>query len=524
MNEDRDDLNLGDRPTGRRPAGNRPSGERPAGVRPDGYRPAGSRPAGNRPAGSRPRTDRPYSERDPERKPARRPVYEAGDRVRRTGREVYERGDRAPSARREQRTSGSYMSRSYAGRRKKKSRMKPQVKIALAILGITLVIITGLILITFAGNKKNESGPKNNPIYVADISDPPTKVPETSPAVTAEPEISTSPGADVTKEPDPETTKAADPTALPYADATKEEIKYIKGLYLLRDAAYEPYTYVDSTAKLYADAVNSAAAGLPGVKIYCSAIPLSSGITFPEHLRSEINSTDQKSACEKIGEKISSPVTYVNIFDAINEHRSEYVYYRTDHHWTGRGAYYAYAEIMKAMGKQPKPITMYTLRTYDGFYGSFYNDTKGDANAEGMLTKNPDVVEAYVSGVSTNMEITDTKDKTFAWPMLNNVSDYGKTLKYCCYIGGDYPYTKIENKNLKDGSACILVKESFGNAFAPFLADHYQYVYVVDYRYYKKSFKALVQETKAKEIIFLNNLSMTRNKALVAKFTACVKS
>ena len=429
---------------------------------------------------------------------------------------VYERGDRSPSARRE-REAGGYMNRSYAGRRKRKKRMKPQIKMAIAISAVLVVVAVSIMLIIFIGNRNKESGGKNPQINVAGISDPPTKMPEVTPVVTQVADASTTPGEELTPVLTAEPTAA--PAALPYSDAKKEEIQYEKGLYILRDSAYEPYTYVEATAQAYADAVNAAAEKLTGVKIYDSVIPLSSGIIFPDHLRADINSTDQQVACTKLSEKMSSSVNYVNIYNALNDHRSEYIYYRTDHHWTGRGAYYAYVEIMKAMGKTPKPLSMYTVTKYEGFTGSFWNDTKLDA-----LKANPDYVEAYDSGVSTSMEITQKDGKTFAWPMLKNVDDYSATMKYSCYVGGDYPLIKIENRDLKDGSAIILVKESFGNAFAPFLADHYQYVYIVDYRYYTKSFSALVKETGAKEVIFLNNIGMTRSKPLVANFTKCVKS
>ena len=81
----------------------------------------------------------------------------------------------------------------------------------------------------------------------------------------------------------------------------------------------------------------------------------------------------------------------------------------------------------------------------------------------------------------------------------------------------DNPYTEIENKDLSDGSSCIVVKESFGNAFIPFLVDHYQTVYVVDYRYWTGSISKLAQDKNVNDVLFLNNLSMIRNKSLVGK-------
>lgn len=80
----------------------------------------------------------------------------------------------------------------------------------------------------------------------------------------------------------------------------------------------------------------------------------------------------------------------------------------------------------------------------------------------------------------------------------------------------------IENKDKTDGSACVVVKESFGNAFVPFLVDHYQTIYVVDYRYWTGSVSQLVREKMAQDVLFINNLSMIRNKSLVGKLARVV--
>ena len=75
----------------------------------------------------------------------------------------------------------------------------------------------------------------------------------------------------------------------------------------------------------------------------------------------------------------------------------------------------------------------------------------------------------------------------------------------------------IENPDLTDGSACIVVKESFGNAFVPFLVDHYQTVYVVDYRYYTGSITALARSKGASDVLFVNNLSAIRGSYQIGK-------
>ena len=99
--------------------------------------------------------------------------------------------------------------------------------------------------------------------------------------------------------------------------------------------------------------------------------------------------------------------------------------------------------------------------------------------------------------------------------MIQDGTDYDKENLYLIFIAGDQPYEEITNKDLNDGSACVVVKESFGNAFVPFLVNHYQHIYVVDYRYYKGNIAALAKEKGATDVIMLNNISMTRNADLV---------
>lgn len=97
-------------------------------------------------------------------------------------------------------------------------------------------------------------------------------------------------------------------------------------------------------------------------------------------------------------------------------------------------------------------------------------------------------------------------------------------MKYSAFAAGDNPITVITNEDIRDGSSCIVVKESFGNAFIPFLADHYQNIYEIDYRYWKGNVAEYAQKKGVQDVILINNLSMTRNKYLVGQFQSVVKN
>lgn len=299
-----------------------------------------------------------------------------------------------------------------------------------------------------------------------------------------------------------------------YPEITSDgKVKNYQSVVTVDDAAYELYTYLDDAAGNYADSINKVASALEGkADVYDMVIPLSSGITFPDNLKNEINSSDQHQAMQDIQAKMSDKVKTVDIYDALMQHRNEYIYFRTDHHWTALGAYYAYEQFCAAKGIDPEELSGYETKEFDGFLGSFYNDT-----SDAKMKANPDTVTAYVPHDESILHVTASDGTKYDWPVIYDVSNYAAGLKYSTFVASDNPYTEIENKSLTDGSACVVVKESFGNAFIPFLVDHYQTVYIVDYRYWTGSVSELAEAKGATDVIFLNNLSMIRNKSLVGK-------
>jgi hypothetical protein len=91
--------------------------------------------------------------------------------------------------------------------------------------------------------------------------------------------------------------------------------------------------------------------------------------------------------------------------------------------------------------------------------------------------------------------------------------------KYLCFVSGDRPYGVINNPTLNDGSSCLVVKESFGNAMVSFFVANYQTVHVIDYRYFasvdQRKLSQFVTDNGIKDVVFVNNISATRNQALV---------
>lgn len=297
---------------------------------------------------------------------------------------------------------------------------------------------------------------------------------------------------------------------------SKAKVESFGGTVKIGDSAYELYNYVEGSAKNYASTVNHVADVLKGkADVYDIVVPTSMGITFPDNKTSKVNSSDQKKSIHSIYKKMNHQVKTVSLYDTLMSHRKEYIYFRTDHHWTSRGAYYAYRQFCDAKGISGHALSDYRQENFGSFLGSFYLDT----NRSKALRR--DKVKAYfpVDDQKITMNYQDQNGGKYKSSVIANGKKYSLQLKYCAFLAGDNPYTVIHNKKLKDGSSCVIVKESYGNAFVPYLADHYEKLYVIDYRYWKGSVSKLAKKQKVQDVIFINNISMTRNAYLIGKLS-----
>lgn len=290
-------------------------------------------------------------------------------------------------------------------------------------------------------------------------------------------------------------------------------------VFVAGNVGYEYYNFIQKEADRYIRVMNSEAEALNGVaEVYDMIVPTSIGITLPDNYKKTINSSDQRKAIDYMYGGMSDKVRKVQIYNALMNHRNEYIYFNTDHHWTALGAYYAYEQFADLSGIIKMPLDKYKPVEFDGFLGSFYNDT----GKLPVLEKNPDKVIAYRPNENATLYYTTTKGEKIKWDVIYDVSNYGKTLKYSTFIGSDNPFTEITNPDITDGSSIVVVKESFGNAFVPFLVENYNKVYVIDYRYYKGSVSKFVKENGVDTVLYINNISATRNKGLINKLEQTV--
>ncbi len=281
-------------------------------------------------------------------------------------------------------------------------------------------------------------------------------------------------------------------------------------IYVSDGRAYEIYYFSQKNVTSYASMINTVQAMLPeGVTLYDMLIPNSFGVQLPENVQAKLGSSGMNEAFAYTYSLIDPAVKRVSVFDTLREHSDEYIYFHTDHHWTQLGAYYAYRRFCEEKGITPHELLEYESVSYDGFYGTFYFST----NRAETLKQNPDTITAYIPLCGNAMTYQDSAGTMHEAAIINDASKMNAGNRYNCFLLGDNAYTEIQNPNLTDGSACVLVKESYGNALAPFLADHYQYLYVIDYRYYPGNLLDFIREKGVSDVIFANNVMAVGQKA-----------
>ncbi len=295
----------------------------------------------------------------------------------------------------------------------------------------------------------------------------------------------------------------------------------VGGYYVSGDTAYELYAFSDASARRYAALINRAAEQLAGqAKVYDMIIPLHYTIALSADVQDNMDLPDGGKTIQYIYSGLKDNVHTVDAHSNLMAHRDEYLYFRTDHHWTATGAYYAYEAYCKEAGIVPTPLSSYEKLSFGGFLGTLYSKTEKPA----ALRENPDVVEAYLPK-GTNEMITHQADgEVIDWySIVNKKTDTwyaAAASKYNCFIAGDHPLIEIHNESIasdRKGTAVLLVKESFGNAFAPFLVDSYEYVYIIDYRYYGGTLADFVAEHGVQDVIFLNNIVATTAGARISE-------
>ena len=316
------------------------------------------------------------------------------------------------------------------------------------------------------------------------------------------------------------TTEKKEPVAPEEYDAWNLEAdiqgQLMSGLYVKDGTVYATYGFTQEAADDYANAINDAADKLDGTtKVYSILIPNNSGVLLSEDELTAMGGSNQAQAIQYYYDSYNDKVTSVETMNTLKEHKDEYLFFRTDHHWTALGAYYVYQSFCKEKGIEAHSIDDFEEEDFGNFLGSYYTELQLSSLAE-----NPDTVQAWIPMGTNDMTYTDVDGNTIEWHVIYDVSDWDQGSQYNCFIGSDQPWSEIHNPDITDGSSCVVVKESYGNCFVPWLVDHYETVYVADYRYCNTNVVDFCSENDVDDLIILNNISIIASTDVAGKMAS----
>ena len=206
--------------------------------------------------------------------------------------------------------------------------------------------------------------------------------------------------------------------------------------------------------------------------------------------------------------EVDDQLEIVDFSDALSQHKDEYIYYRTDHHWTTLGAYYAYVAYCEQKGLTPVSLEELEENKVEDFNGTFYSKAKRPSQPADTITwYDVDVDEfAFVANLQQDKQLAQlgevVQEDGLELLRVDGMMDQRKFEvrdKYAAFMWGNSGYVKIKsshNLNHQEGktSRLLLFKDSYANSMIPYLTYNYDEIIVVDLRYMAKSTKELMQE------------------------------
>ena len=292
----------------------------------------------------------------------------------------------------------------------------------------------------------------------------------------------------------------------PKVTEPKAEVEQLGNVIFVGDRAMDvPY---GDTAKIknYAAAVNSIA-DLLGSDVKTFSMPVPNAAEFYAGSDWNTGRYSQKAMFQTLKENLSANVTYVDAYSEIVKHTDEYIYFRTDHHWTHQGAYYGYTALGKAAGFTAEPQSKFATGQWENFVGSMYTYLAGYSQSS-ILKENPDTVHYWKPNANCTTTCYNSTALTGGY-LMGTICRVNEDVdnKYLTFMGGDHPVAIVETDT--EGPCILVIKESYGNALISWLTNHYSKIILIDPReYYAKNsdidLKAFAESQGVDECLIIN--------------------
>lgn len=238
--------------------------------------------------------------------------------------------------------------------------------------------------------------------------------------------------------------------------------------------------------------INQFAAAHSDLSIRTMLIP-DSAMILSDKLPNNAPVRDQLQDISDIAAQLSSSVQFIDASSALSAHASEYIYYKTDHHWTSLGAYCAFSACSSQLGIE-SPVQNYDIYTVSDSF-------EGTLSSKSGSHRTTDTVQVYVPQSEVRYYVT-YPDSTERICSIYQSSALENKDKYTVFFGGNY--SKVEISTTADNERVLLLfKDSYANTFTQFLLPYYQKIIMIDPRYYYDNLDTILTTESVTDVLFL---------------------
>ena len=242
-------------------------------------------------------------------------------------------------------------------------------------------------------------------------------------------------------------------------------------------------------------AVSDFAAKYPG-KVTFLLAP-SASVIYSEELPAGAPMVDENAMLDEIFSEIGQSADVLDLRDVFTANKDQYLYFKTDHHWTPLGAYLAYQQFCTLKGLTPFDCAARESATVEDFQGTHYSATRLWNVENDSITyyplENPMTIFRITGEAQYEPETTEN---------LINTEKFSTRDKYAAFLDGNNGYSVIEG----NGTGSILVvKDSYANSFIPYLTENYAKIGVVDFRNFKYGLDSTIAQEGYDQILILYN-------------------
>lgn len=205
---------------------------------------------------------------------------------------------------------------------------------------------------------------------------------------------------------------------------------------------------------------------------------------------------DQTQMFSMVRKDLGDSVEWIDVSTELNKHKTEKIYYKTDHHWTTLGAFYAFQAAAPSLGIEGDLSGKYvSYAVSDSFNGML-------ASKSGVNLGEKEQIDIYVPTEEDTDLIVDYVDEGKRSTSLYDSSKLKEKDQYTVFLGGNSSLLDIRTVSTST-KRLLLVKDSFANSFIPFLTPYYREIVVVDPRYYSGTINDLMDSYRISEVLFL---------------------